>query len=136
MTEPMRPSTGNFEYQGPDYSSFSKPVAEPMDYESHLVEANETQAPSGNDDALQLLGSYFLQEGDFFVPLPNIANLLPQDELDRCGADAIEGFEADEDSMKEWREEVEEALKHTKFDKTIRDTPWQGAANFKSPLIM
>jgi hypothetical protein len=57
-------------------------------------------------------------------------------ELNAMGREAQEGFNADWDSMSEWREGVEKGLELIEPATKSRSTPWEGAANHKTPIIM
>lgn len=59
-----------------------------------------------------------------------------EQELLRIGTEAMQGFDADWDSMTDWRDDVDTGLDLIKPETKARDEPWQGAANFKTPLIM
>ncbi len=65
----------------------------------------------------------------------NIAESLDDDELADLGERVKERFDEDWDSMNEWREVVDEGLKLMKQEFHGRSTPWEGASNFKSPLL-
>jgi len=58
-----------------------------------------------------------------------------QQELRIIGRDVKQGFMADWDSMQEWRDDIEEGLELIKPGPNTKDQPWEGAANFKTPLI-
>ncbi len=89
---------------------------------------------------VDLLASYFIVGGSddnpVIVPKPNIADMFPEPVLRAVGAQAVEGFLADQDSMTEWSEFVDMGLKLVEQEKESRNTPWDGAANFKSPTLM
>jgi len=65
----------------------------------------------------------------------NIAESLTEDELADLGGRVKERFDEDWDSMDEWRDVVDEGLKLMKQEFHGRSTPWEGASNFKSPLL-
>lgn len=66
---------------------------------------------------------------------PNIAESLDEDELKDLGQRVKERFDEDWDSMSEWRDMVDEGLKLMKQEFKGRSKPWEGASNFKSPLL-
>ncbi len=71
-----------------------------------------------------------------FIPKPNIADMFDDDTLAEIGANVINGFDADKQSMEEWSDFVETGLKLVKQEKNAKSTPWDGASNFKSPALM
>jgi len=102
-----------------------------------LVEENEETSLEG----VNLLASYFTRtesntETDVFIPKPNIADLFDDDTLLKVGANVIEGFDADLQSMQEWSDFVDVGMKLVKQEKEAKSTPWEGASNFKSPTLM
>lgn len=66
----------------------------------------------------------------------NPAELLDEDKLGLIANEVVENFEDDLDSMEDWIGLVEEGQDLMKQDFQARSEPWEGAANFKSPLIM
>lgn len=70
-----------------------------------------------------------------FIDNQNIAEDLDEDELRLIGQKAIEGFEEDKQSMDEWTNLVNEGRKLVKQEKHFKDTPFENAANFKSPIL-
>jgi len=95
-------------------------------------------------EGVELLASFFdvvvtdTEEGEkaTFIPKPNIADMFDDDTLAEIGANVINGFDADKQSMEEWSEFVETGLKLVKQEKNAKSTPWDGASNFKSPALM
>lgn len=95
-------------------------------------------------EGVALLASFFdvvitpTAEGNTatFIPKANIAGMFDDNTLMEVGANVINGFEADDDSMDEWKSFVESGLKLAKQEKTAKSTPWDGASNFKSPTLM
>lgn len=71
-----------------------------------------------------------------FVPKPNIADMFDTDTLLAVGRQCKEGYEADQDSMADWSELVDFGLELVKQETKPKSTPWDGAANFKSPELM
>ncbi len=66
----------------------------------------------------------------------NIAEDLDEQRLMGIGRDVIEGYDADWASMSEWRDDVDTGLELIKPANGPQDSkPWQGAANFKTPLL-
>jgi chaperonin GroES len=92
-------------------------------------------------EGVELLADMFLvtqsQDGQaIFAPKPNIADMFSDDQLLAVGRQAKEGYEADQDSMNDWAELVDFGLDLVKQETQTKNTPWDGAANFKSPELM
>jgi len=89
-------------------------------------------------EGVELLASMFIPspDGSVFVPAPNIADMFDENTLLRLGRQVKEGYEADKDSMIEWSELVDFGLDLVKQETSSKSTPWEGAANFKSPELM
>ena len=65
----------------------------------------------------------------------NIAKDLKEDELFKIGEEAFAGYDTDNKSNKDWRDDLE---KWTKLALQIVETktyPWKGASNVKYPLL-
>lgn len=75
-------------------------------------------------------------EGTVFIPDSNIADMFDKDTLLKVGRQVKEGYEADKDSMTDWVELVEFGFDLIKQETNSKSTPWDGAANFKSPELM
>ncbi len=121
----------------------------PINIEDQEIE--EDQEREGTDlEGVELLASYFIpqikqqqdefaiepEEVEFFIPLPNIADMFDEDTLLAVGRQVKNGYEADLDSMVEWSELVDFGLKLVEQETNSKSTPWDGAANFKSPELM
>jgi chaperonin GroES len=65
----------------------------------------------------------------------NIAEELEEDLLVKIGMDCKKGFDADEDSIKEWKTETLEWMKLAKQTRESKTYPWPNASNVKYPLI-
>ena len=105
------------------------------------IENEELKEQIDNEDMLEgieLLASMFIAspDGTVFVPAPNIADMFDEDTLRKVGRQVKEGHESDWDSMDDWRELVEFGLDLVKQETSSKSTPWEGAANFKSPELM
>jgi len=59
-----------------------------------------------------------------------------ESELMSIGNEVKEGQGADWDSMEDWRADIEMGLELIKPSNGPRSEPWEGAANFKSPILM
>ncbi len=71
-----------------------------------------------------------------FIDSENIAEDLDEKTLDEIAASVIAGYRLDEESRTEWKAWMDKAfdlLKHTAGNK---NSPWEGSANIKYPLIM
>ena len=66
----------------------------------------------------------------------NPVELLSEDLKKKIADDLIETFEDDLESMGVWLESVEKGQELMSQDFNSRSEPWEGAANFKSPMIM
>jgi len=109
----------------------------PINVEDQEIEEQEER--EGTDlTGVELLASMFIPspDGSFFVPDPNIAGMFDNDTLLKVGRQVKDGYEADLDSMIEWSELVDFGLDLVKQETENKSTPWEGAANFKSPELM
>jgi chaperonin GroES len=100
--------------------------------EIQIIEEQEEVALEG----VELLASFFDVARDGFIPKPNIADMFTTQILMEVGKNVIDGYKADHDSMIEWSEYVDIGMKLVKQEKNAKSTPWDGAANFKSPTLM
>jgi len=87
-------------------------------------------------EGVELLVSFFTVSNGVAIPKPNIADLFDDDTLSKVGANVIEGFDADLDSMEDWIGFVAHGMKLVTQEKEAKSTPWEGASNFKSPTLM
>lgn len=69
------------------------------------------------------------------VASQNIAEKLPQEDLDRISAWCLEGYRNDDNSREEWKERNAVALKLALQVAEKKSMPWDGASNVKFPLI-
>lgn len=65
----------------------------------------------------------------------NIADKLSADALIKIGTDIVDGYQADEASRKEWKENLEEWTKTALQIADKKTFPWQNASNIKFPLL-
>ena len=65
----------------------------------------------------------------------NIAKKLTAEQLTKIGADVVEGYQADEDSRKEWKTNLEEWTKTALQISDKKTFPWPNASNIKFPLL-
>jgi chaperonin GroES len=87
-------------------------------------------------EGAELLASFFDFDGVNAIPKPNIADMFTKQTLMEVGKNVINGYQADFDSMADWSDYVEIGMKLVKQEKNAKSTPWDGAANFKSPTLM
>ena len=85
---------------------------------------------------LDLLIDMFTDSNGQSVPKANVADMFGDDLLMKVGRSAKEGYDSDIDSMIEWAELVDFGLDLVKQETHAKSTPWDGAANFKSPELM
>ena len=65
----------------------------------------------------------------------NIASKLTDEQLKKIGSDVVEGYQADEDSRKEWKTNLEEWTKTALQISDKKTFPWPNASNIKFPLL-
>ena len=64
----------------------------------------------------------------------NIADMLPNSQVDMIGAQVVQDYHMDEESRKDWVTMHEEVLKLVKQVNEVKNFPWPNAANVKYPL--
>ena len=70
-----------------------------------------------------------------FIGKQNIADDLDEDVLSLLGERVKRQFEEDWSSMRDWMESVEQGIDLMKQEFHSKSTPWEGASNFKSPML-
>lgn len=70
-----------------------------------------------------------------FIGKQNIAEEIPDDKLEDIGRRVKETYDLDWQSMKDWCEQVDNGLNLMKQEYYTKSHPWEGASNFKSPLL-
>ena len=70
-----------------------------------------------------------------FVGRPNIADDIDDTLLDEVGERVKRQFEEDLDSMHDWHDMVKKSLELMKQEFKTKSIPWEGASNYKSPLL-
>jgi chaperonin GroES len=107
-----------------------------LDESQEIEEEEQEPGLSG----VELLASYFAkiqnQDKIDYAPLHNVAGFIDDTTLGLVGRQVVEGHEADWDSMQEWRDGVEFGKDIAKQETEAKSDPWDGAANFKSPVLM
>ena len=101
-----------------------------------IIEEEQESELAELKTGVELLQSFFTQDRDVFIPLPNITSLIDDETLSKVGQAVVDGFNVDEGSMDEWIDLVEKGRELVKQEKESRSTPWDGASNFKSPTLM
>lgn len=88
---------------------------------------NVIDIPRDNNESIDKLMS--------FIRHINVAEELDEKMLADIGREVVEGFDEDWDSMEEWREGVEDGRDLVKQENRGKSEPWEGSANFKSPIL-
>ena len=102
-----------------------------------IIQINDSDDSNKTDlKGVSLLASYFVVSDGVPMPLPNIADMFSDQVLASVGANVINGYQADKQSMEGWSELVELGMELVKQETTAKSTPWEGASNFKSPSLM
>jgi len=70
-----------------------------------------------------------------YIGLPNIADELDEDVLLALGARVKRQFDEDNGTMTDWLEGVKHGIDLSKQERTTKSTPWEGASNYKDPLL-
>jgi len=70
-----------------------------------------------------------------FVGKQNIADDIDKEKLAEIGERVKRQFDEDWDSMDDWSNAVENSIKLMKQEFHPKSTPWDGASNFKSPIL-
>jgi len=114
-----------------------------------IIQLAESEDETTEKEGVELLADYFIVQkgpdtGDLaapepsviFIPKPNIADMFSNNTLSEVGRNVTNGYLADLDSMEGWSRFVETGMKLVKQEKEAKSTPWEGASNFKSPILM
>lgn len=70
-----------------------------------------------------------------FIDDINIAESIDKEKLDEIGDRIKRQFQEDLDSMEDWREDTRLGVDLMKQEFKTKSIPWEGASNFKSPLL-
>jgi hypothetical protein len=70
-----------------------------------------------------------------YIDLPNIAEKLDEKKLLKIAQKVIEEYGEDRDSMSDWAKSIDRGMKLAKPAMESKSFPWEGASNYKSPLI-
>lgn len=65
----------------------------------------------------------------------NVAELLPQKQLDQIGQEAVDGYNTDRRSRVAWEERNEKAIKLALQVQEYKSFPWVNCSNVKFPLL-
>ena len=102
----------------------------------NIVEVFDNKEDETRLTGIDLLASFFTFKNGVAIPLPNIAHMLDDNTLREIGHNVINGYEADLDSMVEWSDYVTTGKELVRQEQHSKDTPWPGASNYKSPVLM
>lgn len=78
----------------------------------------------------------YREEESQFIPKVNIVDQIDDRDLYVVGNRAMEGYESDRESMANWEEYVEDGVKLAMPENKPKNTPFENASNFKSPLLL
>lgn len=70
-----------------------------------------------------------------FIGQQNIADKVDEETLTALGERIRRDFDQDHESMKDWIEGVEEGFDLMKTEFNTKSTPWDGASNYKDPML-
>lgn len=70
-----------------------------------------------------------------YIGQPNIAEDLDDEVLVALGKRVRRQFDEDLESMKDWVEQVDNGVKLMQQEWKPKSTPWEGASNYKDPLL-
>jgi chaperonin GroES len=70
-----------------------------------------------------------------YIDNPNIAADLSEEKLTEIANKVVEEYGEDRDSMSEWSKMVDKGMKVAKPAMESKSYPWEGASNYKSPMI-
>lgn len=70
-----------------------------------------------------------------YIGEANIADQLSEEQLIALGSRVKKQFTDDLNSMKDWTEGVKHGVELMKPEFTTKSTPWEGASNYKDPML-
>ena len=70
-----------------------------------------------------------------YIDNPNIAADLSEEKLTEIAQKVVQEYGEDRDSMSEWSKMVDKGMKVAKPAMESKSYPWEGASNYKSPMI-
>lgn len=70
-----------------------------------------------------------------FMDMENIAEDLDDKQLEKISEICLDGFDIDKESRIEWEEIMKKAFNLVEVGLEAKNTPWEGAANIKYPLV-
>ncbi len=70
-----------------------------------------------------------------YIDNPNIAADLPEEKRTEIAQKVVQEYGEDRDSMSEWSKMVDKGMKVAKPAMESKSYPWEGASNYKSPMI-
>lgn len=95
--------------------------------------APDMEQPITEDEAPTIQLSKKLQE---FIISDNIAEGMDDKKLIEIGTEVVDNTKIDDDSRKDWKDQLDKALKIAKQIIEERTLPWPKASNSKLPLIL
>ena len=66
-----------------------------------IIKIVESEEDVTEKEGVDLLASYFIAQGDVFIPKTNIADMFDSNTLMEVGRNVTNGYQADLDSMNE-----------------------------------
>lgn len=70
-----------------------------------------------------------------FMELTNIAEQLSESDLNKIGADALQGYQYDLASREDWERQIDEWMRLATQVREPKNYPWPKASNVKYPLL-
>lgn len=70
-----------------------------------------------------------------YLELTNIADTLSEDDLNKIGSDAKQGYDYDLQSRNEWERSIDEWMRLATQVREAKSYPWPRASNVKYPLL-
>lgn len=67
--------------------------------------------------------------------MPNVADVLDEQELAKIGPKVVREYKIDRDSRKDWEDKAKRAMDIAKQVRQAKNTPWENASNIKYPLL-
>ena len=67
--------------------------------------------------------------------LPNVADVLDEQELAKIGPKVVREYKIDRDSRKDWEDKAKRSMDIAKQVRQAKNTPWENASNIKYPLL-
>jgi chaperonin GroES len=100
-----------------------------------MLPSTENQAYSSPEETLQPDIEQIETSVDKFIEQMNIADTLDEEQLDKIGMEAHEGYMLDLKSKAAWDEQVDQWVKLAAQIKDHKTYPWNNASNVKYPML-